>query len=142
MLGNVGHSAWLRQIGPLPLKVLKSVLISHQIVHLCLREHRLLQILLIATHVKPARIKAKLVVIAGHAQGRLQLAPEQSLLVDVRKERVIDYVIKVVCTTTQTRLPIFVQKLEDNVHELIAIIDSVFAFVGENDARLPDLQQE
>ena len=64
LLGDVGYSAWLGQICTLPLEVLKSVLISHQIVHLCLREHRLLQILLIATHVKSARIKAKLVVIA------------------------------------------------------------------------------
>ena len=54
----------------------------------------------------------------------------------------IDYVIKVVCTTAETRLTIFVQKLQNDVHELIAIINSIFAFVRENNPRLSDFQQK
>ena len=101
-----------------------------------------MQILLIGAHIESARVEAKLIVTALLLQGWLQLAPQKSLLVYVREERVIDYVIEIVCTATQSRLPVLVEKLKHDVHELIAIVDTILALVGEYNARLSNLEQE
>ena len=42
----------------------------------------------------------------------------------------------------ETSRSVFVEKLEDNVHELVAVVDTILSFVGEDDARLPNFEEE
>ena len=133
------NTTWLGEIGTLPLKVLKCILIPHQVVHLGLWKHCLLQILLIGSHVEPTRIKTKLIVIARLSKRRLQFAPQECLFVDISEEWVIDYVIEVICTATQSRFPILVEKLKHDIHEFIAIVDTIFTLIREYNARLSNL---
>jgi hypothetical protein len=67
LLGDVWDSTRLGQVGTLPFKVFKRILVLHQVVHLGLWKHRLLQVLLIASHVKATRIESKLVLVTRHS---------------------------------------------------------------------------
>jgi len=55
---------------------------------------------------------------------------------------VIDNVLEVGFAGAETRLSVLVEKFEDDIHKVVTVVDSVLAFIGEDDTRLSNLEQE
>ena len=54
----------------------------------------------------------------------------------------VDNLLEGIFTASETCLPILVEQLHDNIHELITIVNTVLSLVREDDTRLPDLEQK
>lgn len=132
------HPSWLAQVSPLSLKAFEGVLVLPQVVKLGLRQCRLKQVRLVLAHVKATWIETILVDgTLAHANRWRKLLLQEHILVDVRKEGVVQDLFVAVCTESCSA--VFIEQLEDDVHEVVTIVDFVLTLVGEDHARLADL---